>query len=131
LVLCPYSPFGDSPIVIVQLATPLSPPPAGEDELLHPWGVELDDGSRCHFVSGAVGIHISGVSDRFNYACEDGVSWLPGVPLINTDGTWTILKVLLVKDPNTGSYVSEDADGNPFLLKASQVVRMRIRTAWY
>lgn len=111
--LCVNSPFGDSPVTVVELTEPLSDGSFRRSghELLHPWAIELEDGTRCRFIAGAGG-GVLGVRERLNYDCGPPGSslaapWLVGFPLVHPDGSWSILKVVPLIDPRTGGYVFE------------------------
>lgn len=130
--LCVNSPFGDGPVTVVELTEPPSDEffRRSDHELLHPWGIELEDGTRCRFITGAGG-GVLAVKERLNYFCGEDLgpgAWLAGFPLVHPDGSWTILKVVPLIDPRTGGYVFEP--GSSLLFKAEQIVRVRIRAVY-
>lgn len=91
-VVCVQDPTDSSTIVQMNLTQPLPDhgPILGE---LHPWFLQLADGSVCNFLTGATGA-VNG--ERINYGCSSG--WdLIGTP--TQDTVWTASAVLLA--PNS------------------------------
>lgn len=130
--VCAESPFSNRASAVVELVDP--PEDAflrrSDHEVLHPWAIELDDGTRCQFVAGVTGhAREAGETDwpggfRLSYTCTTGQFpsevWLVGSPLVYPDGSWRILNVVL------GDLVP----GTVNVFNALQIALVRIRTVW-
>jgi hypothetical protein len=135
-VMCSNSPFGDEPVLIVDLTKPVPLDKAWyeNNDPVKPWWIELEDGTRCVWLSGTGGPTVLAVPERTNYGCgfnqdyRDNLIWLSGLPKVEADGSWTITKLILTKDPNTDDRV-RDAQGAPISSPQLGVVS-RIRTVW-
>jgi hypothetical protein len=76
VLACVRSPW-DGAVALLALSEPLPSTPRQDQAVPdgRPWALELADGSRCTFLTGATSA-VAGL--RVNYGCEGGTTWVVG-----------------------------------------------------